>query len=131
MIGTIIKNISNDYTVISQNQLYICKPCGKLRNQKKIPLVGDQVTFDQENNYKIITMLTGIDNPSLTAGTHDYTFSYVIENIFGAPESPTAGKFYYISDAQIEKTIKDDIYSDLLPTEQSITDIKINDYFLY
>jgi len=51
MIGTIIKNISNDYTVISQNQLYICKPCGKLRNQKKIPLVGDQVTFDQENNY--------------------------------------------------------------------------------
>lgn len=51
MIGTIIKNISNDYTVISNNQLYICKPCGKLRNQKKIPLVGDQVTFDNKNNY--------------------------------------------------------------------------------
>ena len=51
MIGTIIKNISNDYTVISNNQLYICKPCGKLRNQKKIPLVGDQVTFDEKNNY--------------------------------------------------------------------------------
>lgn len=51
MIGTIIKNISNDYTVISNNKLYICKPCGKLRNQKKIPLVGDQVTFDNKNNY--------------------------------------------------------------------------------
>ena len=51
MIGTIIKNISNDYTVTSNNQIYICKPCGKLRNQKKIPLVGDQVTFDEKNNY--------------------------------------------------------------------------------
>lgn len=51
MIGTIIKNISNDYTVISNNKLYICKPCGKLRNQKKIPLVGDQVTFDDQYNY--------------------------------------------------------------------------------
>ena len=51
MIGTIIKNISNDYTVISNNQLYVCKPCGKLRNLKKIPLVGDQVTFDNHNNY--------------------------------------------------------------------------------
>lgn len=51
MIGTIIKNISNDYTVISNNKQYICKPCGKLRNLKKIPLVGDQVTFDEINNY--------------------------------------------------------------------------------
>jgi len=51
MTGIIIKNISNDYTVISNNQLYFCKPCGKLRNQKKIPLVGDQVTFDEQNNY--------------------------------------------------------------------------------
>lgn len=51
MLGTIIKNISNDYTVIADNQTYICKPCGKLRNQKKIPLVGDKVIFDNQNNY--------------------------------------------------------------------------------
>jgi len=51
MTGLIIKNISNDYTVINNEKLYICKPCGKLRNQKKVPLVGDQVIFDEKNNY--------------------------------------------------------------------------------
>lgn len=51
MTGTIIKNISNSYTIIANNQKYICTPCGKLRNQKKTPLVGDHVTFDENNNY--------------------------------------------------------------------------------
>lgn len=83
----------------------------------------------QADNFKVITMLTGINNPEQQAGVHDYTFQYVIDNIFGTTTNPTAGKFYYISDAQIEKTVKEDIYSDLLPTPQSITDIKINDFF--
>jgi len=51
MTGTIIKNISNSYTVIANKKKYICTPCGKLRNQKKIPLVGDEVIFDEKNNY--------------------------------------------------------------------------------
>ena len=81
------------------------------------------------SNYKIITMLTGISNPTQTAGVHDYTFEYVINNIFGTTTNPTAGNFYYISDSQIEKTIQEDIYNDLLPQSQSITDIKVNDFF--
>lgn len=83
----------------------------------------------QSNNFIVITMLTGINNPDQQAGLHDYTFQYVIDNIFGTPTNPTAGKFYYISDEQIENTVKEDIYNDLLPESQSIKNIQINDFF--
>jgi len=51
MTGIIIKNISNDYTVLSNNKEYICKPRGIFRNQNTTPLVGDIVEFDEKNNY--------------------------------------------------------------------------------
>jgi len=53
MIGKIIKNISNDYTINSDGKLYICKPRGKFRNNNITPLVGDIVEFDEINNYII------------------------------------------------------------------------------
>lgn len=51
MQGKIIKNISNDYTVLSNNKLYVCKSRGKFRNLNITPLVGDIVEFDEINNY--------------------------------------------------------------------------------
>lgn len=51
MEGKIIKLISNDYTVLSNNKKYICKSRGKFRKLKISPLVGDQVIFDDINNY--------------------------------------------------------------------------------
>ena len=51
MEGIIIKNISNDYTVHTEDRDYICKPRGKFRNLKITPLVGDEVIFDENNNY--------------------------------------------------------------------------------
>lgn len=51
MTGIIVKNISNDYTIKSDNKFYTCKPCGKLRQLNKTPLVGDLVEFDEKNNY--------------------------------------------------------------------------------
>lgn len=51
MEGIIIKNISNDYTVQVDNEIYVCKPRGKFRNLNLIPLVGDKVVFDERNNY--------------------------------------------------------------------------------
>lgn len=49
--GKIIKNISDTYTVLSNNSLYECKARGKFRQSKITPLVGDQVVMDEENNY--------------------------------------------------------------------------------
>ena len=52
MQGRIIKNISNDYTVQTKTgDVFVCKYRGKFRNMKIIPLVGDEVLFDEENNY--------------------------------------------------------------------------------
>lgn len=49
MEGIIIKNISNDYTVrTNNNDLVVCKPRGKFRNDKLTPLVGDKVIIDKE-----------------------------------------------------------------------------------
>ena len=52
MQGRIIKNISNDYAVQTKTgDVFVCKCRGKFRNMKIIPLVGDEVLFDEENNY--------------------------------------------------------------------------------
>ena len=48
MIGRIVKILSNDYTVLSENKLFGCKVRGKFRNQKLTPLVGDVVKFDDK-----------------------------------------------------------------------------------
>jgi len=53
MKGIIIKNISNDYTINSNGNVYICKPRGKFRLNNITPLVGDRVIFDEKNNYLI------------------------------------------------------------------------------
>ena len=49
--GKIIKQISNNYTVRVEDDLFICKPRGKFRNLGITPLVGDNALIDEENNY--------------------------------------------------------------------------------
>ena len=52
MQGKIIKIISNDFTVLcDDNTIHTCKARGKFRNQKIVPLVGDYVKIDLDNNY--------------------------------------------------------------------------------
>ena len=53
MKGKIIKNISDDYTVETDGEKYICKARGKFRNQKITPLVGDTVNIN-ETSHSII-----------------------------------------------------------------------------
>lgn len=67
MEGIIIKNISNDYLVRSKNGEYLCRPRGKFRNMKLIPLVGDKVIFDEEKNYllEILSRKNSLIRPSV------------------------------------------------------------------
>lgn len=51
MQGRIVKIISNDYTVSTNNGIYVCKSRGKFRNMNITPLVGDFVDIDALNNY--------------------------------------------------------------------------------
>ena len=81
--------------------------------------------------YDVITMLTGITETDSVPATRqdDKTYGDIIEEIFGTEENPTVGKFYYVQDSEIEQTITNDIYNDLLPIEQVLTDITVTDYF--
>ena len=49
MQGRIIKIISNDYTVLSNDKEYICKSRGLFRNQNIKPLVGVLKLIDKVN----------------------------------------------------------------------------------
>lgn len=89
-------------------------------------------TLKSLTNVDVITMLTGIDNEEATFrtdGTNTYTYGQVISELFGSMEAPTKGKFYKIDDAEIEETITDKIYHDLLPIENCLENITIFDYF--
>ena len=81
--------------------------------------------------YNVITMLTGISDADSVPATRpdDKTYGDIIEEIFGTEETPTVGKFYYVQDNEIEQTITEDIYNDLLPIEKILTDITVTDYF--
>ena len=81
--------------------------------------------------YDVITMLTGISNENDVPATRedDKTYGDIIEEIFGTENNPTVGKFYYVQDSEIEKTITEDIYNDLLPVEKVLTNITVKDYF--
>ena len=68
MVGKIIKQISNDYTVKVDNDLYVCKARGKFRNIGVTPLVGDNVVIDENNNYilEILDRKNELDRPSVS-----------------------------------------------------------------
>ncbi len=67
MQGKIIKNISNQYTVLVNNKEYVCTPRGKFRNDKLTPLVGDEVVIDGDNNYilEILPRINELDRPMI------------------------------------------------------------------
>lgn len=66
--GRIIKNISDSYTVISNDNLYVCKARGKFRNMGLTPLVGDLVEFNEKENYimSILPRKNELKRPSIS-----------------------------------------------------------------
>ena len=83
----------------------------------------------EANNIKLFTMLTGIDDEDYTPPTTSKNFGQIINEIFGTPDNPTAGTFYYVTDTEVETTITNDIYNSLLPISKSYENITIVDYF--
>ena len=79
MTGIIIKNISNDYTVLSNNKEYICKPRGLFRNQKTTPLVGDSVEFDEVN--KIILTINKRKNELIRPQIANVDYAIIVTSV--------------------------------------------------
>lgn len=68
MVGKIIKQISNDYTVKFEDKILVCKPRGKFRKLGITPLVGDNVVVDTDNNYilEILDRKNELERPSVS-----------------------------------------------------------------
>ena len=95
-------------------------------------ITATKATLKSLDNVDVMTMLTGIDTEDATfrmEGENKYTYGQVIQEVFGTESKPTVGKFYKINDNQIEKTITETIYRELLPVENALTDIVVKDYF--
>lgn len=86
MEGKIIKNISNDYTVDSHNELYVCKVRGKIRNLKIKPLVGDNVVFNEKDNYimEILPRKNYLDRPPISNVDQAFIITSVKEPDFSS-----------------------------------------------
>lgn len=65
--GRIVKSISNDYTVETENSRVVCKARGKFRNNQITPMVGDLVLIT-EGNYimEILERNTELTRPFIS-----------------------------------------------------------------
>lgn len=106
---------------IDSNNPYYSDEVIQKTNQQLKTLAGQGIS--------LTTMLTGISDENYVPTGVTKSFGQIITEVFGTPTNPTAGDFYYVTDAEIEKTIKEDIYNSLVPVEKSLKDITVVDYF--
>lgn len=82
----------------------------------------------ENSGIQILSMMTGVTNAVDSQTGKSY--KELAEEVFGTPEKPTVGKFYYITDSEIEETVSTTILNQLIAPEDGIlTDIDIYDYF--
>ena len=126
--ASLISELSNDSSALV-NAISTIETNGPRTDlQAGLALASQHFSNEATNKY-LITMLTGIDNEDEVPPQQTKTFSQIISEIFGTPDAPTVGKFYYVTDSEIEKTITTDIYNSLLPIEKTLKNITIVDYF--
>ena len=128
MIGRIVKSLSNDYTVETQNQKYTCKARGKFRNQNQTPLVGDFVEFDPNTNYilNIKTRKNTLPRPPVANIDTSYIITSLKEPDFS---SNLLDKLILISEYNQIKPIIVFTKKDLLTEEQWKELKKYIDYY--
>lgn len=94
-----------------------------------IAKTNQQLKTIENQGIELITMLTGIKDEAYVPATTTKNFGQIIKEVFGTQSNPTAGTFYYVTDADIEKTITNDIYQALMPIEKTLKNITVVDYF--
>lgn len=78
--GKIIKLISNDYSVLFENQVYVCKSRGNFRYQGFKPLVGDNVEFNPDN--KIIMNILKRKNELVRPPVANIDQALIVTNVY-------------------------------------------------
>ena len=83
----------------------------------------------ENSGIKIIGAMIGLDGNTIASLTTK-TYRQLAEEIFGTVDDPSITSYYYIQDNDIEDTIVNQIYSDIIVTvNHSLKDIIIKDYF--
>lgn len=82
----------------------------------------------EDSGVTIFSVMTGV--PNIEEPSTQITYKALAEEVFGTTEEPTVGKFYYIPDSEIEKTICETILTNFTDTSNNtLTNLKIYDYF--
>lgn len=79
MKGIIIKNISNDFLVATKDKEFLCKAKGKFKLDKIIPLVGDNVIFDE--NKRIITEIETRKNELIRPSVANIDYAIIVTSV--------------------------------------------------
>ena len=96
---------------------------------KYADVVKKELQDIKADGVNVISMLINMSEINQFNGL-DLTYKEISEYIFGTSVAPLAGPVYYVSDEEVEDTVSDNIYEDLIPSvDYNITDIVIKDYF--
>ena len=90
-----------------------------------------------DKGINIVTVMTGVNSSYMPdadgntcADAAGKTYKDLATEIFGESSAPNYGKFYYVSDENVTKTITSNVYADVVKkVKNEITDITIEDYF--
>ena len=76
----------------------------------------------------LISVMAGVSDT--VEPTVNLTYVQLAEKVFGTEETPTAGKYYFISDSNIKDIIENNVFNDVQILKGTLlTNIVIKDYF--
>lgn len=90
-----------------------------------------------DSGINVVTVMTGVSsanipdpNGATSSEAKGKTYQELAEEVFGTEENPNYGKFYYVKDEDVVKTITDTVYTNITTTvDNSIKNITVKDYF--
>ena len=81
----------------------------------------------QNSGIEVYTVMTGLNGESIEPSTQR-TYVSLAEEIFGTTAAPTVDKYFYIADNQIEETIANTVYNEIVTTlDKPLENIVIKD----
>ena len=83
----------------------------------------------EDSGIDIIGAMIGLDGEKVETQSGK-TYRALAEEVFGTVDNPTISSYYYVQDSEIETTIVDKIYNEIVTVvENSLKNITVKDYF--
>lgn len=83
----------------------------------------------ENSGIEIIGAMIGLDGERVETQSGK-TYKALAEEVFGTVDNPTISSYYYIQDSEIETTIVENVYNDIITVvDNSLKNITVKDYF--